>query len=211
MGGPRSVARRRLATLLPLHGRPEEKDVEVPSRQAPGDAFPRGAAGEHLPAVRLAEARPPRLPDVRHLQGPRNRAAPLPRVARRGPRRSRRAGRRSRAGRDRRGRARRCRRRHRGDLARARRPRHGRAPARRRRRRRDRDGREARRGRSREARLVARERRPRGRRRQRRRGPLGREHRRHARRRASAPPPRSPASSALRSPSRSRRAPASRS
>ena len=40
-------------------------------------AFDRGAAGQHLPAVQLAEAAAPRLPDLRHLQGPRGRAAPL--------------------------------------------------------------------------------------------------------------------------------------
>src|SRR5262249_4004449 len=46
----------------------------------------RDAAREHLPPVRLAEAPPPRVPDLRFLQGPRGRPAQasgsvVPRVA----------------------------------------------------------------------------------------------------------------------------------
>src|SRR3954447_22190356 len=60
------------------HGRPEEENLEGPSRQASRHARDRGAARQRLPAVRVAEARAPHLPDVRDLQGPRSRAAPPP-------------------------------------------------------------------------------------------------------------------------------------
>jgi hypothetical protein len=49
------------------NGSPQEENVEGPPRQAPRTALDRGAAGEYLPAMRLAEARAPRLPDLRHL------------------------------------------------------------------------------------------------------------------------------------------------
>jgi phosphate acyltransferase len=70
----------RVAVARPLHcaadGSPEEKDVEGPPRPASRAACDRGTARQHLPAVRLAEAAAPHLPDLRHLQGPRGRAAP---------------------------------------------------------------------------------------------------------------------------------------
>jgi hypothetical protein len=49
------------------NGSPQEENVEGTSRQAARTALDRGAAGEHLPAVRLTEARAPRLPDLRHV------------------------------------------------------------------------------------------------------------------------------------------------
>ena len=62
---------------------------------------------ERLPPVRAAEAAASRLPDLRHVQGPRGRAAPHRRsVAHDDPHRGRRDGRRPRPRRDRRGRAR---------------------------------------------------------------------------------------------------------
>ena len=67
LGRSRSAAQSRLATLVPAHGSPQEENLQVQARQAPGDALARGAAGEHLPAVPLAEARPSHLPDLRHL------------------------------------------------------------------------------------------------------------------------------------------------
>ena len=67
LGRSRSAARDRLATLILAHGCPEEENIEVEARQAPCDALARGAAGEHLPPLPVAEARPSHLPDVRHL------------------------------------------------------------------------------------------------------------------------------------------------
>src|SRR5438876_645302 len=84
-----------LATLPGRHGRPEEEDVEGTPRPAPRAALDRVAARQHVPAVRLAQARAPRLPDLRHLQGPRGRTSSLPGPVS-APRRDRRALRRQR-------------------------------------------------------------------------------------------------------------------
>src|SRR5436853_110298 len=71
-----------LAFTVRLHGPgcgcPEAEDLQVAPRQAAGDARDRSAASLDLPAVRLAEAVAPRLPDLRNLQGPRAAAAHLP-------------------------------------------------------------------------------------------------------------------------------------
>ena len=46
------------ATLARAHGRPQEENLEVPPRQAPRHARDRGAARQHVPAVRLARSAP---------------------------------------------------------------------------------------------------------------------------------------------------------
>jgi hypothetical protein len=97
-------ARPRAAILAAGHGRPEAKDLQVPSRQPAGDAQAEPARARRVPAVPPAEAPASRLPDLRHLSRPRGRAArdarPLVHAA--CSRRRRRDGRRSRPRRDRR-------------------------------------------------------------------------------------------------------------
>jgi phosphate acyltransferase len=61
------------------HGRPEEEDVEVASRQAARAARHLGAARQHLPDLWAAEAAASRLPDVQDVPGSRDRAAPVTR------------------------------------------------------------------------------------------------------------------------------------
>src|SRR5829696_9513455 len=107
------------ARLAAAHGRPEEEDVEGAARQAARDAQARGTARERVPAVRLAQAAAPRLPDLRDVQGPRGRAAPARHAVVRGTRRRRRAWWRQSAWRSRRRRRRRCGRRRRGHAVRA--------------------------------------------------------------------------------------------
>ncbi len=163
---PRGRGLRTAAIVAAGHGRPEAENLEVAPRQASRDARDQRAEGERLPEVRAAEAAASRLPDLRHVQGPRRRAAPYRRSVARDPHRGRRDGRRPRPGRDRRGRAR---------GARATRSCRSSSATRRSTRtassctsttERDRDGREAGRGRAREAGQLARRRGPR-----RRRGP----------------------------------------
>src|SRR6266511_504470 len=64
-----------LATLARADGSPEEEDVEVTPRQAPGDASPGGPARERVPGLPPAEAAASRLPELQAVQGPRRRAA----------------------------------------------------------------------------------------------------------------------------------------
>src|SRR6266536_731963 len=64
-----------LARLARADGSPEEENVEVTPRQAPGDASPRGAARERVPGLPPAEAAPSRLPELQDVQRPRHRAA----------------------------------------------------------------------------------------------------------------------------------------
>src|SRR6266511_4914986 len=64
-----------LATLARADGSPEEENVEVTPRQAPGDASPGGPARERVPGLPPAEAAASRLPELQDVQGPRRRAA----------------------------------------------------------------------------------------------------------------------------------------
>ena len=74
----RSAKSRRRRLDCPAHGCPEEKNLQGTARPAARAAQDRGAARQHVPAVRLAEAPASHLPDLRHVQGPRDRAAPPP-------------------------------------------------------------------------------------------------------------------------------------
>jgi phosphate acyltransferase len=56
-------------------GSPEEENIEVTPRQAPGDASPRGSARERVPGLPPAEAAASRLSELQDVQGPRRRAA----------------------------------------------------------------------------------------------------------------------------------------
>jgi hypothetical protein len=62
----------------PADGRPQEKDLEVAPRQAARHAPARGAAREHLPPVRAAQAAAPDVPELQDLRRARDRAAPHP-------------------------------------------------------------------------------------------------------------------------------------
>src|SRR2546428_7419340 len=61
--------------MAAAHGRPEEENIEVAPRQAPGDAPPRGSARERLPGRPAAEATTPRLPELQAVPRARRRAA----------------------------------------------------------------------------------------------------------------------------------------
>src|SRR6266498_3434264 len=64
-----------LARLARADGSPEEENVEVTPRQAPGDASPGGSARERVPGLPPAEAAASCLPELQDVQGPRRRAA----------------------------------------------------------------------------------------------------------------------------------------
>src|SRR2546429_7564133 len=67
-GGPEAGAQPTgAATLRAPYGSSEEENVEGAPRPASRDARARDALREHVPSVRLAQARPPGLPDLRHL------------------------------------------------------------------------------------------------------------------------------------------------
>ena len=57
------------------HGSPQAKDIEGPSRQASRPARHLRDARQRVPELRLADARPPRLPDLQDVPGPRHPAA----------------------------------------------------------------------------------------------------------------------------------------
>ena len=56
-------------------GRPQEKHIQVAPGQAARHASARGAAGQHVPAVRAAQAAAPDVPELQDLRRPRDRAA----------------------------------------------------------------------------------------------------------------------------------------
>src|SRR6187200_2504515 len=65
---------------LPLHsaaahGSPQAKDIQSPPRQAPRPARHLRDARQHVPELRLPDARSSRLPHVQDVPGPRHSAA----------------------------------------------------------------------------------------------------------------------------------------